>query len=103
MAATEDSRLDPLRRARLEAAIALEPGLERELELISEALGGSARRSFWASLARLSGGGRRVSSAVLEALTEAAREASPPGGGSGGRGVDRWGAGRCPSRAEEER
>lgn len=73
MSATEDSGLDPADRAGLDRSIALEPGLEHELELISEALGAEGRRAFWASLARLSYGGRRASSAVLEALAEAAR------------------------------
>jgi hypothetical protein len=73
MSAIEDSGLDPHRRARIERSVAGEPGLGRELELIAEALDGPTRIRFWNSLARLSAGGRSVTSVVLEALAEAAR------------------------------
>jgi hypothetical protein len=66
---------DGLSRDELEAvraALARDPALAGELDLILPALGPAARTAFWAEFARACDG-ERPAAAVLTALTRAAR------------------------------
>ncbi len=72
MTSLDDARLGREARARVEAALARDPGLGEELEMIVAMLGGAARERFWRAFADGCGSGKRPAAAVLAALEDAA-------------------------------
>ena len=69
----DDAELNEGERALVEAALATDPALAAELELIGEVLGDGARQRFWQAFARECGMRERPAAAVLAALEAAAR------------------------------
>lgn len=72
MTSFDDAGLDARRRALVEAALAADPALAEELELITGCLGERAARSFWSRFADDCVRTERPASAVLAALEHAA-------------------------------
>jgi len=72
MPSRDDLGLDGRRQGLIEAALASDPGLAEELELISSRLEPAARRVFWRTFADGSARHARPAAAVLEALELAA-------------------------------
>lgn len=69
----DDAELNEGERAQVGAALAADPALAAELELIGEALADGVRQRFWRALARECGLRERPAAAVLAALETAAR------------------------------
>lgn len=73
MPSIDQDGLAPAESRALSSALAQDPALARELELILPALDPAARRAFKRELARRCGGADRPAAAVLEALVAASR------------------------------
>lgn len=69
----DGAELNEGERALVEAALAADPALAADLELIGEVLAGGARQRFWRAFARGCGMRERPAAAVLAALETAAR------------------------------
>jgi len=72
MPSLDDAGLDDVQRARIAAALDVDPVLAEELELIEGSLESGSRRRFWRALARECGRRDRPAAAVLAALEYAA-------------------------------